>query len=116
NLGATGSFSVETNTGTFTYQWRRNGQDIPGANQASYTTPPVTIDDDGALYSVVVTNVFGSTPSNPAKLTVNLLPPIFSGPTATPLAAAINTVITFSASAAGSKGQAVTYSWNFGDG
>jgi hypothetical protein len=37
-----------------TYQWQRNGTNIPGATQATYTTPPLTIADEGAKYKVVV--------------------------------------------------------------
>lgn len=112
NVTETGTFSVTLGTGSYSYQWRKNGFDIPGATGATYTTSPVTASDDGALFSVIVTNVFGSTPSNPAKLTVNFPPAILSQPTATPSAAKVGTPILFTAAAAGT----VTYTWNFGDG
>lgn len=37
-----------------TYQWRRNGVDIPGATQATYTTPALPLADDGTGYAVLV--------------------------------------------------------------
>ncbi len=51
-------------------QWRKNGTDIVGETKRKYTTPPVTHDDNGALYSVIVTNNLGSVTSNNALLTV----------------------------------------------
>lgn len=48
-LGATATFRVGL-TGPWKVQWYRNGTAIPGANNASYTTPPVTAADDGAIY------------------------------------------------------------------
>jgi len=35
-----------------TYQWQKNGVDIPGAFGASYTTPVLTAADNGAQYTV----------------------------------------------------------------
>src|SRR5687767_11387945 len=32
------------------YQWQRNGVDIPGANSASYQTPPLALGDSGVRY------------------------------------------------------------------
>jgi hypothetical protein len=37
-----------------TYQWRRNGVDVPGAVQPIYTTPAMTLSDEGVGYSVAV--------------------------------------------------------------
>jgi beta-galactosidase len=72
SVGKTAKFTVTaTGTKTLTYQWRKNGINIPGGVKASYTTPPATTEDDGALFSVVVTNPYGSATSNSAKLTVN---------------------------------------------
>ncbi len=70
-VGATATFKV-TASGTkpLSYQWRKNGADIAGATNASYTTPPVAAVDDGALFSVVVSNAAGSATSVGAKLTV----------------------------------------------
>ena len=37
-----------------TFQWQKNGVDIPGAIGDSYTTPPLTSADNGAEYAVKV--------------------------------------------------------------
>jgi hypothetical protein len=55
-----------------TYQWRKNGADIPGATLASYTTPPTVIGDNNSLFTVLLTNPAGSVTSSPAKLNVFL--------------------------------------------
>ena len=70
--GNTAMFTV-TATGTepLTYQWTKNGVNISGATTRFYTTPPTTMADNGARFSVVVTNVAGSVTSNNALLTVN---------------------------------------------
>jgi len=71
NTGKTAKFTVTaTGTKTLTYQWRKDGTDIAGATSSSYTTPPVTALDNGALFSVVLTNPYGSATSINAKLTV----------------------------------------------
>lgn len=46
------------------YQWERNGENIPGATAATYTTPPLCAEDEGARYRCVV-----SYPGIPAKPT-----------------------------------------------
>ena len=48
----------------------KNGVNISGATNASYTTPPTTAADNGSLFAVVVGNVAGSVTSNNAILTV----------------------------------------------
>lgn len=72
NAGQTASFSVvASGSGPLAYQWRRNGVDIAGATTASYTTGATTSADNGATFSVVVSN--GTPPdatSNAAVLTV----------------------------------------------
>ncbi|MBA3608505.1 MAG: hypothetical protein M3429_01735 [Verrucomicrobiota bacterium] len=44
--------------------------DDSGATQASYSTPPAVLADDGSLFTVTVSNVSGSVTSRAAKLTV----------------------------------------------
>jgi hypothetical protein len=68
-LGLTATFRVESQGGR-RYQWRKDGVDIPGATGASYTTPPVSRDDSGALYSVAVGTGCTNQVSNAAVLTV----------------------------------------------
>ncbi|MBL6765240.1 MAG: immunoglobulin domain-containing protein [Verrucomicrobiae bacterium] len=64
---------------TLFYQWRKNGVTIPGANALTLTLPNVQ-DADEALYSVVVTNAFGTATSTSAQLTVNNPPTITGQP------------------------------------
>jgi hypothetical protein len=73
-IGQTATFRVEANgTAPITYQWKKNGADI-GGNSDTYTTPATTMGDDGAKFSVVVTNVAGSAVSREAILTVTAMP------------------------------------------
>jgi hypothetical protein len=72
SVGQSASFSVTTTGGTaaLTYQWRRNGSNIAGANAVSYTTPATTLADSGTTFSVVVGSASESVTSNNATLTV----------------------------------------------
>jgi len=73
--GQTATFSVSANgSSPLTYQWRKNGNIISGANGASYTTPVVSSNDNGNLYTCVVSNIYGSVTSNAATLIVNDAP------------------------------------------
>ncbi|HEY1491646.1 MAG TPA: immunoglobulin domain-containing protein, partial [Steroidobacteraceae bacterium] len=68
--GQQASFSVvAAGSDPLAYQWRRNGTEIGGAASPTYTTP-ATESDDGAQFSVVVSNSAGSAESATAKLTV----------------------------------------------
>ncbi len=81
NVGETARFKV-TATGAppLNYQWRKNGADIPGATNSSYTTPATVAADNGSLFSVVVSNSGGSVTSNDATLTVRTPPSITTQP------------------------------------
>lgn len=70
SAGATVTLGVElTETGTFTYQWKKNGVDIPGATGANLTVPNVQKSDAGD-YTVVISNSGGSITSAPATVFV----------------------------------------------
>lgn len=70
--GQTASFSVSVSgTAPFTYQWTKNGAAISGATSSTYTTPATTTADNGAQFTVIVSNSAGKVTSNPATLTVN---------------------------------------------
>ncbi len=70
--GQTATFSVSVSgTAPFTYQWRKNGTNISGATSSSYTTPATTTADNGAQFTVQVTNAAGSILSNAAILSVS---------------------------------------------
>jgi hypothetical protein len=53
------------------YQWQRDGSDIPGAASSSYTLAGAQTQDNGALFRCRVNNAYGTTTSNPARLTVS---------------------------------------------
>jgi Cep192 domain 4/Immunoglobulin domain len=70
--GQTATFSVAaTGTAPLGYQWKKNGAAISGATSSAYTTPATTASDNGAQFTVSVSNSAGSVTSNAATLTVN---------------------------------------------
>ena len=106
--GQTAAFSVTaTGTATMTYQWKKNGTAIGGATSPSYTTPATVAGDNGAQFTVTVTNSVGSATSNAAVLTVSVPPSI----TAQPAGKTVNVgqTATFSVTATGSG--TLTYQW-----
>ena len=72
NQAATFSVSA-TGASPLSFQWLKNGSAISGAVSASYTTPPVSMADNGEMFSVTVMNSLGSQTSNPATLTVTTM-------------------------------------------
>ena len=52
------------------YQWQRNGTNIPGATLSVLELENLAISDSGGSYRVVVTNGSGTVTSNAARLTV----------------------------------------------
>src|ERR1019366_2222844 len=107
--GQVATFSVTaTGTATLTYQWKKNGTAIGGATSASYTTPATAASDNGAQFTVTVTNTTGNVTSGAATLTVNVPPSI----TTQPLSKTVTTgqTATFSVIASGSG--TLSYQWN----
>lgn len=108
--------AFETQTATFSFgaegaaplafQWKRNGVAIAGATGITYTTPALTAADNGAKFSVTITNGEGSATTNEATLTVKGPPAI----TVQPVAAAVNVgaTATFSVTA---TGDSLSYQW-----
>ena len=69
--GQLASFSVvAAGTPPLTYQWKKNGVAISGATSSGYTTPATATSDNGAQFTVVVSNSAGSVTSNAATLSV----------------------------------------------
>ena len=94
--GQTATFSVTaTGTAPLAYQWKMNGTAIAGATGSTYTTPTETTSNNGAQFTVAVSNAAGTVISNAATLTVTTTPvapsittqpsnqTIFAGQTAT---------------------------------
>ena len=71
NPGATVSFSVAAaGTAPLTYQWRKDGQNITGANADSLSIASASSASAGT-YDVLVSNAAGSVTSNTATLEIN---------------------------------------------
>ena len=113
SAGATATFSVTAGgTAPLAYQWEKNGAAITGATSASYTTPPTVAGDDGASFTVIVSNSAGQVTSQSATLTVNgagqgTVPTFSSQPQSQTVAE--GSTATFSALATGSG--RLTYQW-----
>ncbi len=71
--GQTATFTVQAGGSGLRYQWLLNGNPIPGATEASYTTPMLVEANTGALYSVMVYNGAGLFFSQPAVLSVQIV-------------------------------------------
>jgi len=90
----------------FTFQWFRNGVAIAGATEAVYITPAVTAADDGAKYSVKITNAQGSITSKDATLTVKAGPSITTEPVAQTVNVGASATFTVAAT-----GEQLQYQW-----
>lgn len=105
--GAGASFSVSaTGAGTLGFQWQKNGVNIAGATNSSYSIPVAAAGDAGA-YTVVVTGACDSRTSNVATLILNT-PPLVTAQPATQNASPGSSA-TFTAAASGSP--APTVQW-----
>ena len=80
NEGGTLTLSILATNATG-YQWKKDGEDIPSANSATYTKQSVAPSDAGS-YTCVVSGEGGtSVTSDSATVTVNALPVITQQPT-----------------------------------
>ncbi len=59
-------------TAPLSYQWYRNGNPITAAIASTYAIPAVSSNDQGAGFSVIVTNTSGAATSTVAVLTVDM--------------------------------------------
>src|SRR5580700_10615292 len=76
-VGQTATFTVTASgSGPLTYQWYKNGVAISGATSSTYTTSPTVTGDNGAVFTVVVSNAAGSVTSVGATLTVQSPAPL----------------------------------------
>jgi hypothetical protein len=109
-VGTPATFSVTaTGTAPFSYQWYKNGTAINGAVAQIYTTPATVSTDNGASFTVKVSNVAGSQTSTAATLTVNSST---VNVTVSPPRAAVTTGVgqIFTATVTGTANTSVTWS------
>lgn len=94
--GETATFTVTAGgAGTLSYQWMRNGVDMPGENQPTLVLTNVPGSANGDVFRVRVSNNNGVALSDPAILTVNVNAapqPTISSPNPLPLIAGGETV------------------------
>lgn len=101
------SFNVQAAGAGLTYQWRRNGTNIPSATGSSYSIPTVRRAHAGT-YDVVIKFSNGSSAiSDAATLIVNTAPVITEQPL--DQTASIGELVTFAVQATGSG--TLTYQW-----
>ncbi|MBS0662520.1 MAG: immunoglobulin domain-containing protein [Verrucomicrobia bacterium] len=97
-----------------TYQWRKDGADLPGATGATLTLGSVQNSDAGS-YTVVASNSAGSVTSSAATLTVQAAPPVNTPPSITAQPSSQSAVagnsVTFSVGASGNPAPA--FQWQF---
>ncbi len=103
--GANVTFNVTAtlSAGTITYQWKKDGADVAGATNASYTVAVSAA--NAGNYTVVVSNGSCSVTSNPAALTVTAATAITTQPAAV---TACTGNANFSVTATGAG---LTYQW-----
>lgn len=76
--GGSGTFAVVASGTALSYQWAKDGKEIPGATQAALKLTGVKAADAGT-YVVTVSNSAGSVTSAPASLVVNALARAYFG-------------------------------------
>ena len=112
NSGQVAVFKVAS-TNALSYQWRRNGTDlaltdrVSGVNGPTLAISPALASDAG-VYSVVVSNADGTTPSDPATLAMDVTLPFFLN---SPVSQTNSAGGTVSLSAAVGGSGPITYRW-----
>jgi autotransporter-associated beta strand protein len=110
--GNPATFSVAVSgDGPFTYQWRRNGVDLPGEEADTLTVIAATNNAGSqGSYTVVVSNAYASLLSNVAALTLGPVQVIIDDQ---PLAQIVQTGGTLNLSVTSSGGKPQTFQWLF---
>ena len=68
---------VVSGGGSFSYQWLKDGNAIPGATGATFSIPTSALADAGN-YAVTVTDIYGTVSTIPVHLTVSVPVPATS--------------------------------------
>jgi len=107
NQGQTATFTVSASgSAPFDYQWRRNGTPVAGATTPAFVLASASASDDGAEFTVAVSNAAGTVVSSAARLSVRTAPSIRVEPGNQTVLS--GTPALFSVTA---DGTAVTYQW-----
>jgi hypothetical protein len=106
--GTAVSLSVSASGDNLSYQWRKGGLPISGANSATYSIASPTIWEAGD-YTVTVSGACGSTTSAVATLTVNEQTAIITQPTAATVCQGGSVTLDVAASGSG-----LSYQWLLG--
>jgi len=108
--GSTATFTVAAGgLSPLSYQWRLGGADIQGATNATFTLTNVQSGNAG-VYSVAVSNIYGTVTSANATLTVATPPVLLTQPASQTVSAGAD--VTFQVTASGST--PLDYQWRFG--
>ena len=108
NVGDSVTFTVAAiGSAPVSYAWQKNGLPIDGATSSTLSLSNVQTADAGS-YSVVVSNPAGSVSSDPATLTVNLIPPAI---TRQPVGQALSIGMSTTLTAAASGSLPLSYQW-----
>ena len=102
NVGAVGSPTLH-------YRWRRNGAELPGATSSNYTIASVQLTNEG-VYSVDVSNPFGSATSAPAEVIAGVPATFLQQPLSQDVP--VHGSVTLSAVVTG-RPEAFTYTWRY---
>jgi hypothetical protein len=109
--GITTTLSVtvsNASTQVLSYQWQKDGTNVPTATNASYQLVNVTNTHSGS-YTVIVTNAAGSVTSDAAVVLVQTRPSITVQPAATSIGSGSNLNLTVTAT-----GDGIGYQWRKG--
>lgn len=107
-VGAPVSFSAAITGAGLSYQWRKDGAPIAGANAHTLSIPSATAADVGS-YDLVATNACGTVTTNAATLTINPATAITTQPTTQ--TACVGAAVTFNVAATGAG---LSYQWRKG--
>ncbi len=106
--GGTATFTVVAFGDNLAYQWQTTDEILDGETSSAFSVT-ASQDTQGTIYSVIVSNSFGSVTSSPATLTVIYPPVITMQPTN--FTASVGGVATFTVSGSGTPAPA--YQWYF---
>lgn len=106
-MGSSVKLSVQATGFNLTYQWRKNGVNIPGATDTAFTFVVASRSDTGRYDAVVKGQCApSSVTSNTANVTIGVAPTITSQPKNATLCEGASTTLTI-----GVAGASATYQW-----